>query len=286
MFTSIMWRRYLAESIGTFAYVFLGCGANIVSGGTAAVASRLLIYFTFGFTMMVMVYALRHISGAPFNPAVVFGLAVARRFPWKYVLPYWVAQIVGAIAASLLHFLLIPGPAAQRHYGATIPYIGSGKGVVIEGIITFFFMLVFMSTATDRRVSRAASGFAVGMTIAISGFFAATLSGGSLNPVRSLGPAIFAGGVALNTVWVYWVGPLAGALVGAIVYEFMRGGEEQVLELPEGIFSGQKKPSPLFHFTTPAPLSLSNISEESIQREQPEKTNEKKNTQRGGNSSE
>jgi MIP family channel proteins len=274
MFSSIMWRRYLAEFIGTFAYVFLGCGARIVSATTSDVPSRLLIYFTFGFTMMVMVYALRHISAAPFNPAVVFGLALARRFPWKYVLPYWIAQIAGAIAASFIHFLLIPEQASKGHYGATIPFIGPGKAVVIEAIITFFFMLVFMSTATDRRVSRAASGFAIGMTITVAGFFAAPLTVGSMNPARSLAPALFAGGVALNTVWVYFVGPLLGTTVGAIVYEFIRGGEEQILEIPEGIFAGLKKPTPLFHFSSPAPLPLNNLSEETMERKLPDKSNE------------
>jgi MIP family channel proteins len=286
MFSSIMWRRYLAEFIGTFAYVFLGCGARIVSATTSDVPSRLLVYFTFGFTMMAMVYALRHISAAPFNPAVVFGLALARRFPWKYVLPYWGAQIAGAIAASFVHYLLVPGRAYKAHYGATIPFIGTGKGVVIEAIITFFFMLVFMSTATDRRVGRAASGFAIGMTITIAGFFAAPLTVGSMNPARSLGPALFAGGVALRTVWVYWVGPLVGALVGAVLYEFIRGGEEQVLEIPEGIFEGIKRPKPLFHFASPTPLPLKDLSKETMESKLPEKTNEQENVQQSSNQSE
>ncbi len=270
MFSSIMWRRYLAEFIGTFAYVFLGCGASIVSATTATVAGRLLIYFTFGFTMMVMVYALRHISGGPFNPAVVFGLALGRRFPWKYVLPYWLAQVGGAIIASFLHFLLVPGEASNAHYAATIPFIGQGKGVAVEAITTFLFMLVFMSTATDRQVSRAASGLTVGLAITVAGFFAAPLTGGSMNPARSLAPALFAGGVALRTLWVYIVGPLLGATLGAIVYEFIRGGKEQVLEIPEGIFTDLKRPGPLFHFSSPTPLPLNNLSEETMERKLPE----------------
>jgi MIP family channel proteins len=283
MFSSIMWRRYLAEFFGTFAYVFLGCGARIVSATTSDVPSRLLVYFTFGFTMMAMVYALRHISGAPFNPAIVFGLAIARRFPWKYVLPYWIAQVGGAIAASFLHFLLVPNRAIQAHYGATIPFIGPGKAVVIEAIITFFFMFVFMSTATDTHVSRAASGLTIGLTITIAGFFAAPLTGGSMNPARSLAPALFAGGVILSTVWVYWVGPLAGAAVSVLMYEFMRGGDEQIREIPAGIFTGMKQPALLFHLPAPAPLHLHDLSKERMEGEQPEWTGEKENAPQSEN---
>ncbi len=236
MFTPVMLRRYLAEFLGTFAYVFFGCGAKIVIGNQTSTIDLLFIYLTFGLTLFAMAFALSHISAAPFNPAITLGLAVARRFPWRYVLPYWVAQILGAVAASSMHLLLIPQLVRQAQFGATIPTIPPIPAIAIEAIITFFLMLVFMSSATDRRISRAATGLAVGSTITFAGLFAALLTGGSMNPVRSLAPALFAGGYALSIVWVYWIGPVLGAILGALVYELMRGGKEYAMSIPEGIF--------------------------------------------------
>lgn len=236
-----MLRRYGAEFLGTCAYVFFGCGARLVEGNGTTIVSRLVVYFTFGFVLFVMTYALGHISGAPFNPAVVVGLAVARRFPWRYVWPYWLAQIGGALAASALHFILLPDRAIAGHYGATIPAVGLGQAVGIEAIITFFLMLVSMAASTERRVNRAAVGLATGLTITLGGLFAGPLTGGSMNPARSLAPALFAGGIALTDVWIYWVGPLLGAILGAVVFERLRGGEEYALEVPEGIFRSIKR---------------------------------------------
>ncbi len=236
MFTPVMLRRYLAEFLGTFAYVFFGCGAKIVVGNRGDTTDLLFIYLIFGLTLFAMAFALSHISAAPFNPAITLGLAVVRRFPWRYVLPYWIAQLLGAIAASSLHLLLIPDRAAHASFGATIPDIPPVPAVAIETIITFFLMLVFMSSATDRRISRAATGLAVGSTITLAGLFAALLTGGSMNPARSLAPALFAGGPALSIAWVYWIGPVLGAILGALAYELLRGGKEYAMSIPEGIF--------------------------------------------------
>lgn len=234
----IMMRRYLAEFIGTFAYVFFGCGARIMVGYGEDLAGRLLIYFTFGFTMLVMTYALGHISAAPFNPAITFGLAVVHRFPWLYVLPYWIAQIGGAIAATVLHLVLIPDRTIANRYGSTIPTIGIMQAFGIEIVITFFLMLVAMSTATDKRVNRASVGLAVGLTLAIGGFFAGPLTGGSMNPARSLAPALFYGGRALQTLWIYLLGPLLGSVLAALIYEVMRGESIYAISAPEDIFKG------------------------------------------------
>jgi MIP family channel proteins len=239
----IMLRRYGAEFLGMFAYVFFGCGARIVIGYGADLSGRLVIYLIFGFTLFTMTYALSHISAAPFNPAVTFGLAVARRFPWRYVLPYWLAQVVGALAASSMHLLLFPQKALSTELGATIPNVGPLQAVVIEAILTFFLMLVSMSSATDRRVNRGIVGLATGLIITLGGLFAAPLTGGSMNPARSFAPALLAGGQALATVWIYWVGPLVGTTAGALVYEALRGGEEYAMEAPEGIFHGLKRKS-------------------------------------------
>lgn len=238
--TLIMRRRYLAEFLGTFAYVFFGCGTRILAGNAQDGASRLLVYFTFGFTLLALTYALGHFSGAPFNPATTFGFALARRFPWRYLLPYWLAQVSGGLAASAVHFFLLPARAASAAYGATIPTIGVAQAVGIETIISFFLMIVSMAAATDRRVNRAITGLVIGVTVAVGGWFAGPLTGGSMNPARSLAPALFAGGQALADVWIYWVGPLLGAILGAMVYELLRGGEEHALEIPVGVFYGLK----------------------------------------------
>ncbi len=238
--TLIMWRRYLAEFIGTFAYVFFGCGTRILAGGAQDAASRLLVYFTFGFALLALTYALGHFSGAPFNPATTFGFALARRFPWRYLLPYWLFQVCGALAAIAVLFFLLPARAASATYAATIPSVGMAQAVGIEVIISFFLMISSMAAATDRRVSRGFAGLVIGVTVALGGWFAGPLTGGSMNPARSLAPALFAGGKALAVVWIYWVGPLFGAMLGAMVYEAMRGGEEHAVEIPEGVFTGLK----------------------------------------------
>jgi MIP family channel proteins len=236
--TPVMLRRYAAECTGTFAYVFFGCGVRIVLGDGLTASKQLLIYLTFGLTLFALTYALSHISAAPFNPAITLGLAVTRRFPWLYVLPYWIAQVGGALVGSTAHRMLLPDRAAPARFGATIPAVGTGQAVGIEVIITFVLMLVAMSTVTDRRVNRGVVGLATGFTITLAGFFAGPLTGGSMNPARSLAPALFAGGRALAVVWIYWIGPLIGAVLGAILYELMRGGEQHALEAPPGIFAG------------------------------------------------
>jgi MIP family channel proteins len=238
IFTPLMLRRYASECIGTFAYVFFGCGVKIIEGSETTVSNQLLIYLTFGLTLFALTYALSHISAAPFNPAITLGLAISHRFPWLYVLPYWIAQVAGALLASAAHYILLPNRTVLAHYGATIPIVGDGQAVAIEAIITFFLMLVFMSTATDRRVNRGIVGLAVGLTVTFAGFFAGPLTGGSLNPARSTAPALFAGGRALAEVWIYWLGPLIGAASGAIIFELMRGGKQYALETPLGIFRG------------------------------------------------
>lgn len=236
-----MLRRYGAEVVGTFAYVFFGCGVKIVQGNDPRGVNGFLIYLTFGLALFAMTYALSHISAAPFNPAITFGLAVARRFPWCYVVPYWLAQVCGALLASATHLFFLPQQASQRHYGATIPTIGTWQALGIEALITFFLMLVAMSTATERRVNRAVVGLATGLTVTVAGFFAGPLTGGSMNPARSLAPAIFAGGLALQVVWIYWVGPVSGAIAGALLYEVLRGGESYAVAAPEHIFEHLKR---------------------------------------------
>ena len=214
-------------------------------------AGYLMIYLVFGLTLAVMTYALSHISGAPFNPAITLGLAITHRFPRRHLIPYWIAQFAGALLASTLHFILIPQKALVAHFGATIPTIGPIQALFIEAIITFFLMLVTMSTATDQRVNRAAVGLAVGSTITLCGIFAGSLTGGSMNPARSLAPALFAGGSSLSDAWIYLAGPSFGALSGAFVYELMRGDREHIRAIIEDIVPGLEDNKKRSKQTTP-----------------------------------
>ena len=218
-----MLRRYAAEFIGTFALVFFGCGTRDMIGDTQNFAGILVVHMAFALTVAAMIYTLSHISSAHFNPAITFGFALSGRFPWRCVVPYWIAEFAGALLAITLHFLIIPDKAAAAHYGATTPKeIGIFPSLVLEIVLTFFLMLVSMASATDKRFKRSDSGLTVGFTILVSGLLGNSLSGASMNPARSLAPAVFAAGPALATLWLYFVGPLIGAALGAIAYEMLR----------------------------------------------------------------
>ena len=219
-------RRCLAEFIGTFALVFFGCGIRIMVGDTTNPAGILVVHLGFGLIIAAMIYTLSFLSAAVFNPALTLGFAISRRFPWRYTIPYWLAQFAGAICASGVHALIFPDKAALVHYGATSLKIAFLPAIIVEALLTSILMLVNMASATDKRFNRADSGLTVGFTIVVSGLFANSLTGGSMNPARSLGPALLAGGTSLATVWVYFVGPLSGALLGVAFYEFMRGSNK------------------------------------------------------------
>src|SRR5205807_5554068 len=225
--SSLMLKRCAAEFMGTFALVFFGCGTRAFVGDVQNFAGILAVHIAFGFTVATMIYTLSHISSAQFNPAITLVFAIARRFPWRYVLPYWIVEFLGALLASTTHFIILPEKAAAVHYGATTPKVGIIQAIAIEIILTFFLMLVSMATATDKRFNRSNGGLTVGFVIIVSGLFANSLSGGSMNPARSFAPAVFAGGAAFASVWMFFVGPAIGAALGAIIYEGIRGREEQ-----------------------------------------------------------
>ncbi len=211
-----MIRRLAAEFLGTFAIVFFGCGA-IATGG-----SPLAVNAVFGLVVAASVYALGHISAAHFNPAVSVAFALVRRFPWRAVAPYVAAQCLGAVLASSAHALLFPRLAAPVRYGATLPNVDLPRTVGVEALLTFFLMLVIVSVATDRRTDGAVPGLAIGMAVAACGLFGGPLTGCSMNPARSLGPALWSGSV----LWPYLLGPLVGAGLAALAYEAIRGGAE------------------------------------------------------------
>lgn len=228
----------VAEAIGTYLFVLFGTGAVVAVGTaaqSAAVTGEVGVAFglfglaaaglAFGFGIVVAVYAFGHVSGAHVNPAVTLGLAVTRKFPWTAVPVYIAAQFAGALLAALTIYAVYPDSAADPPLvlGASLPAAGEGLALLAEFVITFLLMVVIMATATDDRASPPAVGLAVGLTVGAGVIAMLPVSGASFNPARSLGPMIVAWD--FPGWWVYIVGPLAGALAGALVYDlFTRRG--------------------------------------------------------------
>lgn len=225
-----MIRRCAAELIGTFAIVFFGCGAIATHPD-----SPLLINAVFGLVVAVAIYALGHISAAHFNPAVTIAFAVTRKFPWRSVGPYLLSQFLGAILGSGLGLLVIGPPLQSAHFGATTSLENPVRVILTEAILTFFLMLTIISVATDRQVNTAIPGLAIGMAVAVGGLVAGPLTGSSMNPARSVGPALFAGGPALAQLWTYAVGPVLGAIAGTVAYQWIRGADEHALPAPNDL---------------------------------------------------
>ena len=210
-------RAAVAEAIGTFTLVFAGAGAVMVDAKTAALG-HVGVAITFGLVIMVMIYAVGHVSGAHFNPAVSLAFAVTRHFPWPRVALYWLAQLVGALlAAALLRASL----GNLAHVGATLPAGSDGQSFVWEIVLTAFLMFVIMAVATDTRAVGEAAAIAVGGTVGLDAMFGGPISGASMNPARSAGPAILSGD--LRALWIYLVAPVVGAMAGAVAYQFVRG---------------------------------------------------------------
>ncbi len=205
-------RAHLAEFIGTFALVFFGCGAiaNHLSPTPVAIA--------FGLAIGVMIYGFGHISGAHYNPAVSLAFAVGRHFPWPRVGSYALAQILGAIAgAAALRATLV----RNASLGVTHPSGSELQALAWEAILTFFLVLVITAVATDVRAVGQAAALAIGGTVALDALVGGPISGASMNPARSLGPALVSGDLA--GIWIYMVGPLLGAILAAQAYRFLRG---------------------------------------------------------------
>jgi aquaporin NIP len=210
-------RALVAEAIGTFALVFAGCGAIMVDEKTGALG-HVGVAITFGLVIVAMIYALGHVSGAHFNPAVTFSFALSRHFPRRQIVPYWAAQLAGAlIAAAILRGSL--GNLAQ--VGATYPGGSDGQAFLWEAVLSFFLMLVIMAVATDTRAVGEAAAIAIGGTVGLGAMFGGPVSGASLNPARSLGPGIVAGD--LDAIWIYLLAPIVGASLAAVAYTFLRG---------------------------------------------------------------
>jgi MIP family channel proteins len=212
-----LWKKTVAEAVGTFTLVFAGCGSIMVAERFPGTVPPSVIPVVFGLAVTVMIYAVGHISGAHFNPAVTLAFAVGRHFPLKQIPYYWMAQFAGAIAASgLLTLLLPPGHA----YGATFSLVHPPQALAWEGILTFFLMFVIMAVATDTRAEGTMAGVAIGGTVMLAAFVGGPVTGASMNPARSLAPALFQG--QLGEMWIYILGPACGAVFAALLYNFLR----------------------------------------------------------------
>ncbi len=223
-----MLKRYLAEFIGTFAIVFAPIAYSANTGGAGLLGAALVS----GLIVLAMVFALGSISAAHFNPAVTLAFAVAGRFPWKYVLAYWIAQFLGAVLASAWAILLF-GVSSGAHVPADPNAFLRNLGV--EASITFVLMFVIMAVATDRKVPSSVPAIAIGFAVIIGVLVAGPITGGSMNPARSLGPAIVAGGSALSNLWIYLTAPCLGAILAAKLFEFIRIDRDSVVNAPNDI---------------------------------------------------
>lgn len=215
----------IAEGIGTFILVFAGTGAVMVNHISGGAVTHLGISFVFGAVVAALIYTLGHMSGAHFNPAVTLAFWVSGFFPWQKVLVYIVAQSLGAIAASgFLRFSL--GFVAQL--GATLPLHGNWpQSFVLETILTFILMFVILGSGLDRRAPIGFAGLAIGLTVALEAAFMGPITGASMNPARSLGPALV-GGIWQHH-WLYWVGPILGAQLAVFVYRYLSNNFQDVI---------------------------------------------------------
>jgi aquaporin NIP len=212
-------RRALAEGMAAFALVFAGCGAIVADERYEGALGTVGVALVFGLVIMVMVYATGHLSGAHINPAVTFAFTATRHFPARDGLAYGGAQLVGAAAGALL--LLSAWPDQPAQLGATVPSVGAGTALVYEVVMTGFLMFVIMAVATDTRAVGAAAAIAIGGTVGLDALFGGPVTGASMNPARSFGPALAAG--EWSDFWLYVAGPLAGATAGALAYQLVRG---------------------------------------------------------------
>lgn len=214
-------RRSAAEALAAFALVFAGCGAAVSNAAFDGALGQVGIALTFGLVVMAMIYATGHLSGAHINPAVTLAFTLTRHFPPREAAAYVAAQLAGATAAALALLAVWPDQPAQL--GATVPAagIGTGSALVYELLLTAILMFTIVAVATDARAVGAAAAIAIGGAVGLGALFGGPVSGASMNPARSLGPALAAW--EWDDFWVYLVGPIAGAALAALAYQAIRG---------------------------------------------------------------
>ena len=212
-------RRAAAEGLAAFALVFAGCGAIVANAEYDAALGAVGVSLVFGLIIMVMIYATGHLSGAHINPAVTVAFTLSRHFPGRDAAAYIVAQVLGATVGALV--LLAVWPDQPGNLGATVPSIGSGSALVYEIVLTAILMFVIVAVATDTRAVGAAAAIAIGGTVGLDALFGGPVTGASMNPARSFGPALAAG--EWTDFWIYVLGPVLGATLGAFAYQLVRG---------------------------------------------------------------
>jgi aquaporin Z len=209
-------RRLLAEFLGTYFMLFAGTGAIVINHATGAI-THLGVALTWGMVVMVLIYALGDCSGAHFNPAVSLGFVAAGRFPAREFLPYLGAQIAGGLAASGTIHALFP---ADTGLGGTLPAGSAGQSFVLELLLTLFLMLVILNVSHGAKEKGITAGIAVGATIGLEALFAGPICGASMNPVRSLAPALVSG--QTQHLWIYMTAPVLGALIAVSIFRVLR----------------------------------------------------------------
>ncbi|XP_058749408.1 nodulin-26-like [Vicia villosa] len=220
-------QKLVAEVVGTFFLIFVGCGSVVTNLNNDNAVTLPGIAIVWGLCVVVLVYSLGHISGAHFNPAVTIAHASTKRFPLVQVPPYIIAQLVGSLLASGALKLIFTGK--ENRFVGTLPAGSNLQALIIEFIITFYLMFIISGVATDDRAVGELAGLAVGSAIILNVLFAGPITGASMNPVRSLGPAIMHH--EYRGIWIYVVSPILGALAGTWAYTFIRISKKPVREL-------------------------------------------------------
>jgi len=211
-------QKYFAEAIGTFALVFAGTGAIVVNDLSGGVVTHVGVALTFGLVVAAMIHAVGDVSGAHLNPAVTFGFWLARRLPGTEVAPFVLSQLIGAGLASVLVRGIF---GAHPNLGATLPAIGVGPTLLLETVITLLLMFTILNVATGAKEKGVAASFAIGGVVALAALFAGPMTGASMNPARSLAPALLSG--QLGGLWIYLAAPVVGAALAVGACRCTRG---------------------------------------------------------------
>jgi aquaporin NIP len=218
------YRKYLSEIIGTFALVFCGTGAIIINQETGGVITHLGVAMTFGLIVSAMIFALGDVSGAHLNPAVTIAFAVARRFPLRETLPYILSQAIGGFAASGFLKMLFP---QNQLLGTTMPAGSDMQSFLLETVLTLLLVMVIFNVSTGSKEKGITAAIAIGGTVGLEALFAGPICGASMNPIRSICPAI----VSAHTehLWIYIAGPITGALLGLLIHTLLYSKKESDL---------------------------------------------------------
>lgn len=210
-------KKYISEFVGTFALIFCGTGAMTINEVTNGSIGHVGIAITWGLIVMAMIYAFGEISGAHFNPAVTISFAYAKKFPWSEVPKYIVFQILGALLASFTLWFLFPG---SEFYGATIPSTDATRAFVLELLLTFFLMVTIINVSTGSKEVGVMAGIAIGSVVLLEAMFAGPITKASMNPARSLAPALVSG--HFQDLWLYMIAPVLGALLAVVTCKLVK----------------------------------------------------------------